>query len=240
MSKLRFTDAEKWRDPWYHGLPLVFKALWQYLTDNCDNAGVWVVNRAEAEFHLGQPIDWDLAAKALSGRVEALSPSKWHLTKFITFQYPGGLSKKSAPHRQVMRLLDHHGLPYRIKEETPPAPTPTPQSSLPSRQQGSAKDKGEGKDEDQSPRGSAEGVELQRAEFLKMLRRLRVADGEQAAERWWYLALDTNGRTFNERMDAIWWAVTEGKARGINVRFASDVEAIAQEWKPPKPKDGAA
>jgi hypothetical protein len=69
MSKLRFTDAEKWRDPWYQSLPLVLKALWQYLVDNCDNAGVWVVNRKEAEFHIGERIDWDTALQAFEGRI---------------------------------------------------------------------------------------------------------------------------------------------------------------------------
>jgi hypothetical protein len=110
VSKLRFTDAEKWRDPWYQGLSLLHKALWQYLTDNCDNAGVWVVNQREAEFHLGERVDWGVALAVFTGRVEAISPTKWHLVKFISFQYPGGLSEKSAPHRQVKRLLAHHGI----------------------------------------------------------------------------------------------------------------------------------
>lgn len=73
-----------------------------------------------------------------------------------------------------------------------------------------------------------------------MLRRLRVAEGAKATPLWWSLALDTKARTFEERLDAIWWAVTEGKARGIKVRFATDVEAIAMEWQPPKATDGAA
>jgi len=165
MTKLRFTDADKWRDPWFQELPLVLKALWQYLTDNCDNAGVWVVNRREAEFHLGQPIDWDMAAKALSGRVQPLSPTKWHLAKFVEFQHPGGLSEKSAPHRQVMRLLEHHGLPFLVKKSKGKG-APESESSLHSRLQGSAKDKDtdtdkdKDKEEDKDSNASAESEEL--------------------------------------------------------------------------------
>lgn len=141
MSKLRFTDAEKWRDPWYQGLPLIFKALWQYLLDNCDNAGVWICNEREAEFHIGEQIDWKQALVVFEGRVSAFSNArKWHIVKFISFQYPGGLSPLSAPHRQVIRLCEMHGLPLPILKEKKAAADGSLPSSLPSRLQASAID----------------------------------------------------------------------------------------------------
>ena len=138
MSKLRFTNTEKWRDPWFQDLPAVNKLLWLYLVDNCDNAGVWVVNKREAEFHLNEKIDWDNALSFFDGRIEWLGDSKWYIVKFISFQYPSGLSEKSAPHRQVLRVLKSHGLD----------PNGRVVGSLPSRLGGRAKDKDKDKEED--------------------------------------------------------------------------------------------
>jgi hypothetical protein len=236
MSKLRFTDAEKWRDPWYQSLPLVLKALWQYLVDNCDNAGVWVVNRKEAEFHIGERIDWDTALQAFEGRISPLNGSKWHVVKFISFQYPGGLSVKSAPHRQVKRLLATHGLPGEFKDETPTTHTPTPQPSLQGRLQGSpigvGKDVGVGKDSPST--GSPEGVDpADFKNFEKQLGRVSVARGPVASRNWWELT-DGNkhARTLKDRCAMVRWCVEQTRRAGGTASFASDVASWAADWRP--------
>lgn len=142
MSKLRFTNTEKWRDPWFQGLSAVNKLLWLYLVDNCDNAGVWVVNMREAEFHLNEKIDWSSALPSFRGRIEILGETKWYIVKFISFQYPSGLSEKSAPHRQVLRVLKSHGLDHQGRIDG------RIDGSLPCRLEGRAKDKDKDKEED--------------------------------------------------------------------------------------------
>lgn len=110
MSKLRFTDCDKWDDPWFMELAPAFKQLWTYLCDKCDNAGVWNVNGRLAEFHIGMHVDWPGALKAFGDRIQVLADGrKWHLVKFVAFQYPSGLGI-SNPHKQVIRLLASHGI----------------------------------------------------------------------------------------------------------------------------------
>jgi len=37
----RFTETEKWKDPWFRKLSPEVKLFWLFLTDNCDSAGFW-------------------------------------------------------------------------------------------------------------------------------------------------------------------------------------------------------
>jgi len=45
----------------------------------------------------------------MGDRLLVLPSGKWHLTRFISFQF-GTLSKESKPHQQVLRLLEKHGV----------------------------------------------------------------------------------------------------------------------------------
>ena len=121
MAAKRWVDPGCWNDPWYQDLSLVNKCFWKYICDNCDCAGVWKVNRRLAEFQIGATIDWDNVLAALGGRVVELSPEKWHVVKFVSFQY-GELSATCKPHISVMRTLEHHGLPVCGNSEPEPAP----------------------------------------------------------------------------------------------------------------------
>lgn len=112
MAKKRFTDTEKWRDPWFMELPPLAKLLWIYLCDCCDNAGVWAVSKRRVEFEIGTACDLDAALVLFAGRVEVLDGGrKWHLTRFVAFQCGPVLHPKSPPHSFILRLLAHHGLP---------------------------------------------------------------------------------------------------------------------------------
>jgi len=55
----RFTDSEKWRDPWFRRLPTEYKLLWLYLLDECDVSGVWKVDLELATMIIGYtyPLD---------------------------------------------------------------------------------------------------------------------------------------------------------------------------------------
>ena len=41
MAVKRFTDAEKWKDPFFEELTNDYKLIWLYLLDYVDNAGLW-------------------------------------------------------------------------------------------------------------------------------------------------------------------------------------------------------
>lgn len=52
MAK-RFTDTDKWKKPYIRGLSPAHKLLWFYVTDDCDIAGLWIVDIEIAEIRTG-------------------------------------------------------------------------------------------------------------------------------------------------------------------------------------------
>ncbi len=105
----RFTETDKWKDPWFRKLPGGVKIAFMFLLDNVDNAGVWDPDFELANFQIGMDVKWDKVKEALGDRISILPSGKWHLTRFIEFQY-GSLNEDCKPHLQVIRLLDGHGI----------------------------------------------------------------------------------------------------------------------------------
>jgi hypothetical protein len=106
----RFTETEKWNDPWYMSLTPTQKLAWEYITDRCDCSGVWDRNDILANCQIGAHVDWDDALKAFGdGRVRVLPNGKWLILSFIAFQY-GKLSSDCPPHRGIIAKLTSHGL----------------------------------------------------------------------------------------------------------------------------------
>lgn len=146
MSKKRFTDADKWEDPWYRGLPMWAKTLWNYLCDRCDNAGVWARDDERLRFEMGEALDLNAALDIFAGRIRILAGNKWHIIKFIDFQYPTGLNPKSPPQAQVIKLLSRHGIAY---------PTLTVGHTLSDRVRSTLKDTDKETDKDQDADSNA-------------------------------------------------------------------------------------
>jgi len=108
MSK-RFTETEKWSDPWFRKLDYRVKLGYLYLLDRVDNSGVIDMDTELANFQIGVEIDWLMVATQLGDRVEMLPSGKWHLTRFVSFQF-GQLNDECKPHAQVIRLMASHGI----------------------------------------------------------------------------------------------------------------------------------
>lgn len=109
MSK-RFTCSEKWSRPWFRELGVHYKALWLYILDNCDHAGIWHVDMALASFCIGHKFDEKDALDALGKQIEVLNGgSKWFVKDFITFQY-GRLRNNNRIHISVLQILESEGL----------------------------------------------------------------------------------------------------------------------------------
>lgn len=103
MAK-RFTETEKWKDPWFRKLEPRLKLLWFWMCDQCDAAGVIDPDMELAAFQLGVTVKEPDFLK-FEGRVERLENGKWFLKKFIPFQY-GELSEDCRAHGPVFRSLE--------------------------------------------------------------------------------------------------------------------------------------
>ncbi len=104
----RFTATEKWHDNWFMGLEPKYKALWGYVCDNCDHAGIWEGNWKLASFQTGFEYDPAEALKAMDGRVIPIG-GKFFLPGFVPFQY-GNLNPGSRVHLSVINRLKSVGL----------------------------------------------------------------------------------------------------------------------------------
>lgn len=120
----RFTETTKWRDPWYRKLSSKAKLLWQWLLDNCDNAGVIDFDTEAATFDIGETID-EKHLSEIASRLQRLGNGKFWIKRFIPYQYGPSLSISSVPHVRVIELLSYHGLNYPIKGNPSTTQPPT-------------------------------------------------------------------------------------------------------------------
>ena len=112
--KKRFTDIDKWMDPWFRNLITKIKLFWIFILDKCDNAGVWKPDYKTASFFIGENIEQDEALQALNQdkeRVKVLKNRNLWIPDFIPFQYKN-LNPNCAPHKQVLELIKKHNLSF--------------------------------------------------------------------------------------------------------------------------------
>lgn len=87
----------------------MLKCAWVYILDNCDAAGVWVVNEKLLTFQIGKGCTWPEVKRAFGDRLIEFTAGKVWVPKFISFQY-GVLSEAAKPHQRVIGLLKDFGL----------------------------------------------------------------------------------------------------------------------------------
>jgi hypothetical protein len=102
----RFTETQKWEDPWFRKLKPEMKLLWQWILDRCDNAGIIDPDIELASFQIGYQYPMDTLLE-FGERVEKLPCGKWFIPKFIGFQY-GKLSEDCKAHKPVFLSLEKH------------------------------------------------------------------------------------------------------------------------------------
>lgn len=110
----RFTDTEKWSDPWFQDLTPKQKLLWNYLCDVCDPAGVWEENLRLATFHNGHTVTNEMI-REFESRIVKLRCGKWWITKFIDFQY-SKVSEDCKGQVKVIASIRKHSLPYTLSD----------------------------------------------------------------------------------------------------------------------------
>lgn len=147
----RFTQTEKWDDPWFWELSPTAKLLWLFLCDHCDNAGVIDLSLKMASTKIGQTVKEHHLAE-LSSRLKTLECGKVFIRSFIRFQY-GNLSRDCKPHVPVFASLARHGIDLtQIEDENNRVLKPFPKGL--DREQEKEKEKDQEKDQERK-----EGVE---------------------------------------------------------------------------------
>jgi hypothetical protein len=145
----RFTETNKWQDPWFRKLPPQAKLLWLWLLDNCDCAGIIEPDKDLAGFMIGATEDLDSSFEAIADRIQWVG-EKLVIPKFIRFQYGDKLNAKNSAHIGVIRRIETLGiaLPVEIEQQSPfKAPSKPLASPHKSPYQG-AQDKDKDKDKD--------------------------------------------------------------------------------------------
>ena len=113
MAK-RFTDSEKWKDPFFEELTKDLKLAWLYLLDDCDHAGIWKKSIKRLNFSLDTNFTEKDLLEAFKERIIVLNSDKWFIPKFITFQYGNDFIKsKQKAVISAVKILNENNL---IKE----------------------------------------------------------------------------------------------------------------------------
>ncbi len=121
MAK-RFTDTDKWKDPWFKKLPKEYKLLWIFMLDTCDHAGIWTIQFDLFEFSSGYKIDEKDALLIFSERLLKLNDETFFISKFITFQY-GILYENNSAHIGVMKQLVKYNIDSLVEIQQKPDPS---------------------------------------------------------------------------------------------------------------------
>jgi len=110
MAK-RFTDTDKWKKPFIRGLDAPHKLLWFYMLDDCDHAGIWIVDLEIASIRCGHTFNEKDVLKTFNGQVDVVRKGElWFVRDFIDFQY-GTLNPENRAHKSVIDKLEK----YKIK-----------------------------------------------------------------------------------------------------------------------------
>lgn len=117
MAK-RFTETNKWEDPWFRKLSPEYKLGWSYLTDRCDGAGVIDLDEELADFRIGATVDWSGLVASSDGRLERLPNGKLWIVRFVEFQC-GELSEECKAHKPIFASLSRNNLLQRVRKGFP-------------------------------------------------------------------------------------------------------------------------
>ena len=189
----RFTQTEKWLDPWFRDLPSEYRFLWIYLCDSCDMAGVWKKDLKAASFFIGCELSGEKALKLFNEekeRVLVINNSKyWVLKDFCLFQY-GAFNPKSPIHLRVIGVLTGLGIDTlwgRVGPSLDPRQKEEEEEEEEEKEEEEVKEKEEVKEDrgkgGKKPYGEDGLVMLTAAEFEKLTTRLGETRTSEYVER---------------------------------------------------------
>lgn len=107
MAK-RFSESNRWDDPWYRALPPHLKNFWDFLCCRPDAAGVWKPDWQDVHFRIGRKIGADEALNAFNSdkvRINVLKNGYWQVIGWVTFQFGETLNEKIGQHKSSLVLI---------------------------------------------------------------------------------------------------------------------------------------
>jgi hypothetical protein len=107
MAK-RFTETNKWDDPFFIDLDVKYKMLWLFMLDKCDHAGMFQFSKRLVDFHLCSSYDESDVLIVFGSRIIVLESGKWFINRFIKYQY-GDLNENNRVHKSVIDILHKEG-----------------------------------------------------------------------------------------------------------------------------------
>jgi len=111
----RFTDCNKWDDPWYCELSPENRSFYEYLLDRSDQVGMWKINKRMAEFCIQAQIDLEGFLKIAGKRIQVYNSESWWIVGYCKFQY-GELKESCKPHLKYIKMLSDYGLLKRVSK----------------------------------------------------------------------------------------------------------------------------
>lgn len=101
----RDRDTSCWKDKFYRSLPPLYKCFWDFINDDCDNAGVWIVDFPGAKLNVGKRIDPDKAIEFFGDRIQVFAGGeKWHIKTFVSEKL--GFSELNPAHKFQKSIID--------------------------------------------------------------------------------------------------------------------------------------
>jgi len=139
------TDTNKWRKPFIRGLNAAYKLLWFYILDDCDHAGIWIVDFEVAGIRIGEDVNEAEALELFESKIQVFdNGERWFIPDFIDFQY-GELNPENRAHNSVIKQLSKYSL--NINK---PLISPLQGASKGAKDKDKDKDKDKVKDKDKS------------------------------------------------------------------------------------------
>jgi hypothetical protein len=111
----RFTDTDKWRDEWYGSLSNDNRIIWQYLLDNCTNAGIFKKDWRLLRFQCNTIITEEDFKKVFEGRVIDCG-NFFFLPKFLKFQNKKGLNSNKPAIVSIREEIIQNNLTQIVHE----------------------------------------------------------------------------------------------------------------------------
>ena len=111
----RLTSPDKWLDSWFSDLSITGKLLFTFLCDNCDNSGIYEINKKFMLFLLGMTEEELKSAFLEIKKCYVLSGDKkkiW-LSNFLKHQKKLPLNPQNNAHRQIIMKLEE-----QVSDET--------------------------------------------------------------------------------------------------------------------------
>lgn len=101
----RFTETNKWDDPWFRALSAPYKLIFSYVTDRCNNAGFWEIDADAMAFHTKlDPKHFEGAWKGLQRGIKGAGGWVW-VRRFLRHQKNEDLNVLNPAHKQIISLI---------------------------------------------------------------------------------------------------------------------------------------